>query len=209
MDSDFSSRLKALRQARNLSQEELAKRLGVSQGSVGNWESGFSTPPMRKMGVIADALGVAVTVLFPLDQASPFSKSTLVLRDVGEALWGGLPAGAGRPNFQDCRDFLEHILAATRGNAGRVGWVLEILKAAFRAQSDVLDGWKREDQSSQPMERIELPGGVNSESVSRAAEVGLKAGVEAVRSLRESEPSPKAGVPSAGKAGPKPGIRKH
>ncbi|WP_295617680.1 helix-turn-helix transcriptional regulator [uncultured Intestinimonas sp.] len=40
MENTFSQRLKALRQRRGLTQQELADRLGVSNKSVSRWESG-------------------------------------------------------------------------------------------------------------------------------------------------------------------------
>ena len=40
----FADRFKQLREESGLTQEELARRLGVSKGTVGNYESGARTP---------------------------------------------------------------------------------------------------------------------------------------------------------------------
>ena len=42
----FGERLKALRQARGLTQEELAKRIGVTKQTISNWENGNITPAL-------------------------------------------------------------------------------------------------------------------------------------------------------------------
>ena len=45
----FSEKLPKLRKDNNLSQEQLADKLGVSRQAVSKWESGNSYPDMEKM----------------------------------------------------------------------------------------------------------------------------------------------------------------
>ena len=52
------------RMKRNLSQRELADKVGVSQAAVAKWEVGSSKPTLDNVKNIADALGVALTDLF-------------------------------------------------------------------------------------------------------------------------------------------------
>ena len=49
---------------RNLSQRELADKIGVSQAAVAKWETGGSKPTLDNVQNIADALDVALTDLF-------------------------------------------------------------------------------------------------------------------------------------------------
>lgn len=42
----FGERLKTLRQAKGLTQEELAKRIGVTKQTISNWENGNITPAL-------------------------------------------------------------------------------------------------------------------------------------------------------------------
>lgn len=49
---------------RNLSQRELADKIGVSQQAVAKWENGSSKPTLDNVQNIADALDVALTDLF-------------------------------------------------------------------------------------------------------------------------------------------------
>ena len=52
----FCDKLPKLRKENNLSQEQLADRLGVSRQAVSKWESGSSYPDMDKMIQICNIL---------------------------------------------------------------------------------------------------------------------------------------------------------
>lgn len=52
--AEFKDRLKELRKSRDLSQAELAEKIGVSVGLIGMYENGQRNPSKEKMEVIAD-----------------------------------------------------------------------------------------------------------------------------------------------------------
>ena len=54
---NFSDRLRRARKTLGLGQKELAEKLGVSSGSVGNWEVGPTLPQPDTLGKLAAALG--------------------------------------------------------------------------------------------------------------------------------------------------------
>ncbi|MEV2910872.1 XRE family transcriptional regulator [Paenibacillus larvae] len=55
----FSKNLKKLRIKKGISKSELAKKIGVSDVTIGYWESGKTEPRMGKIELIANVLGVA------------------------------------------------------------------------------------------------------------------------------------------------------
>ncbi len=59
----FGKRLKRLRNDKEITQKELAKYLGVSDRSVGYYETGQRTPPPDILKKIADFFGVSVDYL--------------------------------------------------------------------------------------------------------------------------------------------------
>ena len=59
----FSSRLRALRTKRGLSQPQLAKELGMIKQRVNNWESGLSLPSADVLVALSDYFGVSVDYL--------------------------------------------------------------------------------------------------------------------------------------------------
>jgi transcriptional regulator with XRE-family HTH domain len=56
-------RLKGLRESAGYSQAALARKLGVSQSTVGNWEAGLREPGFSAICAIADLFGVTVDYL--------------------------------------------------------------------------------------------------------------------------------------------------
>jgi transcriptional regulator with XRE-family HTH domain len=63
IEDTFSERLKMLRKARGWSQEDLALRLDVSAGSVGNWEMGPYEPHPKTLQKVASLFEVNVRFL--------------------------------------------------------------------------------------------------------------------------------------------------
>lgn len=59
----FQEALRAVRSRRGLSQVELAEKLGVKPGTVGNWEAGVNGAPRKRLKEIADKLGVTMEFL--------------------------------------------------------------------------------------------------------------------------------------------------
>lgn len=80
-EMEFAERLKRFRKAKNLTQQELADLLGVSNKSVSRWESGGGYPDVALLAPLARALGVTVDDL--LCDEPP-------LRTLGAADWQNL-----------------------------------------------------------------------------------------------------------------------
>lgn len=64
---NLSDNLKRLRKENNLSQEELAEKLGVSRQSVSKWESNSAYPEMDKLIQISNMFNVGIDELLNKD----------------------------------------------------------------------------------------------------------------------------------------------
>lgn len=67
---DLGCRIRQLRQAKKLSQEELAKRVGVSKGTIYRYESNLQEPTFRIATKLAVNLGTSLDYLGGLENAS-------------------------------------------------------------------------------------------------------------------------------------------
>lgn len=59
----LSSRLKALRKQHDLSQEDLAERVGTTKGTISNYENNHSTPSNDMLVSLADILETSTDYL--------------------------------------------------------------------------------------------------------------------------------------------------
>jgi molybdate-binding protein/transcriptional regulator with XRE-family HTH domain len=71
-EAHHGARLRLARQARGLSQQQLANVAGVSRQAISLWESGENDPSLRTAFALANALGMTVEELFgPGERAAP------------------------------------------------------------------------------------------------------------------------------------------
>lgn len=66
--------IRRYRELRGLEQKEMSRMLSVSDTAVGNWERGFSKPPLEYIIPITNILGISLYELFGLDD--PMMKYT-------------------------------------------------------------------------------------------------------------------------------------
>jgi transcriptional regulator with XRE-family HTH domain len=67
--SPLGQRIARQRRAALLTQEALAKAVGVTQSAVARWETGESVPALRHRRQLAEALVIAPSILFVEDAA--------------------------------------------------------------------------------------------------------------------------------------------
>lgn len=58
-NNNFSEKLLTIRKEKHLTQVELAKKLGVSQVAIHNWENGKRLPSLNKFNNICKVLNVS------------------------------------------------------------------------------------------------------------------------------------------------------
>ena len=59
----FGERLRMIREKAGLSQEELAKKIGIHRNSIGGYERDVNEPSLFMLCCLADALGVSTDYL--------------------------------------------------------------------------------------------------------------------------------------------------
>ena len=77
MDTTLGSRIAELRKAKNLTQEELAKLVGVSSQAVSKWEKDRTCPDITLLPQLAKLLGVTVDELLGGKQEEPAAVQVL------------------------------------------------------------------------------------------------------------------------------------
>ena len=84
----LGEKLKKLRKARGLSQEQLADRLNVSRQAISKWELGESTPDTDNLVALSDYYGVSLDYLLR-DQEVPEVSEKVMMREVQPLISSG------------------------------------------------------------------------------------------------------------------------
>ena len=79
----LAERIKTLREQAGMSQEKLAKRLGITRSSVNAWEMGISTPSTQYIAELAGLFRVSADYLLGLNETATVSIAGLTQADVG------------------------------------------------------------------------------------------------------------------------------
>lgn len=83
---NFGERLKSLRKAAGITQQELANNLGVHLQTVSKWERGISEPDFSLLGDLASALGVTLEKLMGAAEGDCTYRGYFSPEDEGRAL---------------------------------------------------------------------------------------------------------------------------
>ncbi len=90
MEIIIKDKLKELRKEKNITQEQLANHLGISQQSVGKWERGEGYPDITMLPTIALYFGITLDELMGIDEArvnealEKYKTESAILQNLGE-----------------------------------------------------------------------------------------------------------------------------
>ena len=101
----LGARVKQLRQARRLTQEQLAERAGLSYKFVGEVERGQGNPTLTTLGSLSDALGVALPDLLGVEGEKPMltARQASLVRDALASIETLVERAAPPPDSQPRR----------------------------------------------------------------------------------------------------------
>ena len=104
----LSERLRALRKEHGYSQEQMARKLHLTQGAISQWENGLTVPAADQLIALADVFGITVDELLGREQQEtpppPALDDTLV-----DLLINLTPA-----QVQRVKDFVQGMKAADK-----------------------------------------------------------------------------------------------
>ncbi len=81
-DSMVAEKIKYLREQQELTQADLARRLGITRSSVNAWEMGISVPSTQYIVELSSIFKVSTDYLLGVDRSSSISVAGLTEKDV-------------------------------------------------------------------------------------------------------------------------------
>ena len=80
MKYELGARIREFRERLDISQKELAAKLGVSSARLSNWEQGINRPDVDTLPMICQALDISPNALLNVDQAPVSAEDLGLLR---------------------------------------------------------------------------------------------------------------------------------
>lgn len=115
-EKQIGLRIKTVRIEAGLTQQQLAKRLGIPYQSIGQWERGMRNPKIETLQAIADAIGVSLDYLLG-NVSDPFFvlDTEKIKADINSYEKAPEPSQTARPEVTD-----DDIKFALFGGAGEI-----------------------------------------------------------------------------------------
>lgn len=76
MNIEIGAKIKSLRLANSMTQEQLAQKLGVSAQAISKWESGTNIPDIQMLPCLAVIFGISIDELFAMTEESRMERLT-------------------------------------------------------------------------------------------------------------------------------------
>jgi transcriptional regulator with XRE-family HTH domain len=135
VEDTFSERLKMLRRERGWSQEDLAARLDVSPGSVGNWEMGPHEPHAKTLTKLAALFEVEVRYLLSGER----EEATTAMRERPPE-YRAVNLGELLREVEDARERLERVAQQLRRATAQPGGAVTLTEAAAASYDEKRSG---------------------------------------------------------------------
>ena len=120
----IGSRIRHIRIMKNMTQEELAQRMGTQRPAVSNWENGINIPSLPTLRKMADIFGVPMRQLVEHDETGPSEGPMIPLETAvdrpGLERWIRL-----YERLSELGEEGQHLIAATLRLLGRLGGIAD------------------------------------------------------------------------------------
>lgn len=125
MRNNFNKNLRFLRKKKNLTQDDLAKRIDRDYTTIGKWETGDRTPKLEEVLKLANFFGVSPYDLISEDLSMQNAKETKEIEDIiSIPVYGTIKAGIPIESQSDIIDYIDIPRSWTKG--GREFYGLKI-----------------------------------------------------------------------------------
>ena len=157
---DLSTRIKAARKEKRLTQPDLADELGVSYMTVRRWETGKASPRIKEIEKLSKVLNIPMEYFMSPDDAPPQAQESQNIPininntpevsndDLDLSYWGGVAERASR--------------AARSGDVQKLAAISLMLKLAQEAVEAVNDGENEKENQRHSVVGIEVRGDKNN-----------------------------------------------
>lgn len=142
----FADNLREIRKERQISQEELAERLGVSRQAISKWEQGSGYPETEKLLVLSQELNVSLDFLM-LGETRTNANSNFITQNVIAPTGKITIKSYDGKSIVNCYKVLaSHVMYKAKNDEPQY-WLIGVNSGAFWGEKSIVLGWYANEES--------------------------------------------------------------
>ncbi|MDF2586955.1 MAG: transcriptional regulator, family [Anaerocolumna sp.] len=142
----FADNLREIRKERQISQEELAERLGVSRQAISKWEQGSGYPETEKLLVLSQELNVSLDFLM-LGETRTNANSNFITQNVITPTGKITIKSYDGKSIVNCYKVLaSHVIYKAKNDEPQY-WLIGVNSGAFWGEKSIVLGWYANEES--------------------------------------------------------------
>lgn len=172
----FADNLQSIRREKQLSQEELAEKIGVSRQAVSKWEQGSGYPETEKLLVLSQELNVSLDYLMLGESGAVAAEKSLSQNVIVPTGKISITSYDGKSIVNCYKVLASRVLYKPRGDEPQYT-LIGVNNGAFWGESSILLGWyANEENAKKEIEEIAeaIKKGIPSYELKYAAKVKNK-----------------------------------
>lgn len=142
----FADNLQSIRKEKNLSQEELAERIGVSRQAVSKWEQGSGYPETEKLILLSQELNISLDYLMLGEMRIPETNKPLIGNIIAPTGKITIKSFDGRSIVNCYKVLASHVMYKARDDEPKF-WLIGVNNGAFWGEQSTVLGWYADEET--------------------------------------------------------------
>lgn len=141
----FADNLQSIRREKQLSQEELAERIGVSRQAISKWEQGSGYPETEKLLILSHELNISLDYLMfggTKNVENCNLSSSKIITTSGRIT---IKSYDGRSIVNCYKVLASHVMYKARSDEPQY-WLIGVDNGAFWGEKSIVLGWYEEEE---------------------------------------------------------------
>lgn len=141
----FADNLQSIRKEKQLSQEELADRIGVSRQAISKWEQGSGYPETEKLLVLSKELNISLDYLMLGEARSTENNKSLANNIIVPTGKITIKSYDGKSIVNCYKVLASHVMYKAKSDEPRY-WLIGVNNGAFWGEKSVVLGWYADEE---------------------------------------------------------------
>lgn len=141
----FADNLQSIRKEKQLSQEELAEKIGVSRQAISKWEQGSGYPETEKLLILSHELNVSLDYLMLGETGNAISEKPFSQNIIAPTGKITIKSFDGKSIVNCYKVFASQVMFKARSDEPQY-WLIGVNNGAFWGEKSIVLGWYADEE---------------------------------------------------------------